>query len=26
LFFFVDLVLSVVDVKETSSGRPHGPS
>jgi hypothetical protein len=26
LFFFVDLELTVVDVKETSSGRLHGPS
>ena len=26
LFFFVDFELTVVDVKETSSGRQHGPS
>jgi len=26
LFFFVDLILTVVDVKETSSGRLRGPS
>jgi len=26
LLLFVYLILSVIDVKETSSGRPHGPS